>query len=202
MVKNILAGIGVLAIVIFIALAIGVFVVVPRLLKAEPFTLKPDTSYSREGVVVSLVVTEGDINAKLAENPQIAEAVGRALAGTPVGEVKTRNLRVKLERDRLTAAIDADIWKDGTWVTGTLSGKVFLAGGKPAVELDRITIGVLPFPASLMPRVNSELNGRIQAMDLKLPVDLREIRIDDGKITGIATVDMRTLQMPAGVMGR
>lgn len=203
MVKNILAGIGILAIVIFVALLVGVFAILPRLLTAEPFTVKPDVGYSLQGVVVSVAVTEGDINAKLAESPQIAEGLGRAIGSAgSMPPVKTKNLRVKLEKDRITGAIDADIWGDGTYVTGAISGKVFVAGGKPAMELQRVTMGVMPFPSSLVSQLNGELNRRLQTLDINLPMDLKEIRIDEGKLTVTGTVDIRKLQLPAAMLAR
>ncbi len=197
MIKNILAGIGILALVIFAVLAVVMFVVIPKALKTDPFEVKPDVGYSRDGALVSVTITEGDINAKLADNPQIARSIGQSVGGAgPFPQVKTQNLRVKLERDRLTAAIDADIWGDGTLVTGTLSGKVFVSNNKPAVELDRITMGVMPFPPPLLARANTELNKRLQGLDFNVPFTLREIRVEPGQLTVTGTVDFKRLPMP------
>ncbi len=197
MLKNILAGIGILAIIIFIAMAIGIFIVVPKMLKAEPLVLKPDTGYSTEGVLVTVTVTEGDINAKLAANPQIAQSIGQAIGSAgPIPAVKTQNLRLKLEKDRFTALLDADIWGDGTYVTGTMSGKLFVSNGKPAVDLDKISIGVMPFPAPLITRANTELNQKLQAQNLNLPVALKDIKVDNGKLTLIGAASLQNLQLP------
>lgn len=203
MIKNILAGIGILAMVIFVALLIGVFVVLPGMLKSVPSNLKPDLNYSTQGALVTVTVSEGDINAKLAENPQIAEGVGSALGPLPMfGQTTTRNLRVKLDKDLLTASIDVDIWHDGTYPTGTLTSKIFVANGKPAVELMGMTMGVMPLPLALLGPVNSQVNAKLQSLNLNLPADLKEIKINQGSLTVTGTVGLKGLGLPVGALGR
>ncbi|GEM_PF-5593841 len=203
MIKNILAGIGILAMVIFIILLIGIFVILPGMLKAVPSNLKPDLNYSTQGVLVTVTVTEGDINAKLAENPQIAAGIGPALGPLPgFGLTATRNLRVKLDKDLLTAFVEADIWHDGTYPTGFLTSKVFVANGKPAVELQGVTMGVRPIPLSLLGPVNSQVNAKLQSLNLNLPMDLKEIKINQGSLTVTGTVDLKGVGLPLGALGR
>lgn len=191
MIKNILAVIGIVAIAVFLALLAGVFLILPKMLQAAS-PLNPDVTTSSQGVQLSVTVSESDLNAKLAEMPELAEKLGQVI------QMKTQNLRVKLEKDSATAALDADLWGDGTWITATVKTKVFVSQGKPAVELERVTVGVMPLPPSMLPQFSAEANKRLSAFDLKLPVDLKEIQVEDGRIILKGTLDIRKVQFQGG----
>ncbi len=191
MIKNILAVIGIVAIVLLLAFLAGLFLVLPRMLQAAP-PLKPDIVSSSQGMQLSMTINEGDVNAKLAEMPELADRLGQVI------QMKTKNLRVKLEKDSVTAALDADIWGDGTWVPVTVKTKVFVSQGKPAVELERVTVGVMPFPSSFVAQLSTKANERLSALDLKLPMDLKEIKVEDGKITVRGTMDISKVRFQGG----
>ncbi|MDP2719381.1 MAG: hypothetical protein Q8P44_06080 [Dehalococcoidia bacterium] len=192
MIKNILAVIGAIAIVILVVLLVAVFLVLPKYLKAEPLGIKPDVSYSTQGVLISATISEGDINAKLAEAPGLAEGIGNAIG------YKTQNLRLKFQDDQLVVLLDGDIWKDGTWVTISIFSKLFISEGKPALEFERIMIGRLPLPQSLMVEANRKINQQLASANLGLPVEIKEIKVQEGKITFISTLDASRLSFKDG----
>lgn len=118
------------------------------------------------------------IRVKLEQDKMLVSAKGEALGY----QGETENLTVRFEER--TASISGKVSTFGLSLTLTAEVEIHTEEGKPSVEVKRFELGALPLTMLGLTeaKISGIINDAIESRELKLPVDLESIRIEDGKL--------------------
>lgn len=123
------------------------------------------------GTTVSLILTEEEVNSKIAAELSKADIPEN---------IDVKDVTVNLRDGEVLASARVNI--SGIQTTVGVKAKVEVADGKASIVVQNLDLGKLPVPQALKDRITGLIpgDGKISLSDI--PVDLQDIQIVDGQI--------------------
>jgi hypothetical protein len=153
------------------------------------------------GVAQPLELDEGELNGWLSRSLALAPPAGGSAAeasGPTVEEVRSnvRDVRVKLVEDRVLAWVLFDF--HGKDLTLTLEGRLYAQDGLLRLDPTAAWLGSMPVPrAALQRAVARAFSDPRNVENLRLPPDVADVRVADGRLIVTPAVSGPSARTPA-----